>query len=242
MFESNQFMKITIIYVIIFLLLVVDATAQVVDPETGLFFEYKAVRVSAAPVVDGHLDDPAWKGATPQQLEWDFTDNRRWHPSADFSGVFAGVWFDGFLYLAFEFIDDQLRIKNNTITQQDRLEIYIDPERNGYKSDQTRYIIPIGQDGNQPPSPLLLATWASNLKSFELSFNLRRIPQKDQKINFGFYYVDVDGGQQSNHRIGWAPTGGLEDRNKLADLTFAVALKPTLNQKAMQWGRIKSLY
>jgi hypothetical protein len=34
----------------------------------------------------------------------------------------------------------------------------------------------------------------------------------------------------------------LEDRNKLADLTFAVALKPTLNQKAMQWGRIKSLY
>ena len=235
-------MKPIVIYPILLLSLMIDVTAQVMDPETGLLFEYQAMRVSVAPVVDGHLDDPAWKSATPQKLEWDFTDNRLWRPSADFSGVFAGVWFDGFLYLAFEFADDQLRVKNNTITQQDRLEIYIDPERNGYKTNQTRYIIPVGHAGNQPPSPLILATWASNLKSVELSFNLRRIPKKGQKINFGFHYVDVDGGQQSNRRLGWAPKGGFEDGNKLADLTFAVTLKPTLNQKAMRWGRIKSLY
>jgi len=235
-------MKPIVMYIILFLLLIVGVTAQIVDPETGLFFEYKAVRVSAAPVVDGYLDDPAWKDATPQKLEWDFTNSRQWRPSADFSGVFAGVWFDGFLYLAFEFADDQLRIKNNTVAQQDRLEIYIDPERNGYQTDQTRYVIPVGKGGSQPPSPLILAAWSSNLKSFELSFNLRRIPQKGQKINFGFRYVDVDVGKHSNHRIGWAPKGVLEDENKLADLAFAVILKPTLNQKAMRWGRIKSLY
>ena len=231
-----------IIYPILLLSLIVGSVAQVVDSETGLFLEYKAIRVPAAPVVDGVLDDPAWRNTIPQKLEWDFSNNRLWRPSADFSGVVAAAWFDGFLYLAFEFADDQLRVKNNTITQRDRLEIYIDPERSGYKTKQTRYIIPVGHTGVQPPSPLILAMWSSNLKSFELSFNLRRIPKKGQKINFGFHYVDVDGVQQSDRRIGWAPKGGVEDVNKLADLTFAVTLKPTLNQKAMRWGRIKSLY
>ena len=49
-------MKPIVIYLILLLSLIVDATAQVMDSETGLLFEYQAMRVSAAPVVDGHLE------------------------------------------------------------------------------------------------------------------------------------------------------------------------------------------
>ena len=213
--------------------------ADIIDPNTGFPFQYKANLTELAPVIDGFLDDPAWGEAELGKLEWEIIKNERWHSSDDFTGTFAAVWRNGFLYVAIELTDDQIETQETKLSRQDHLEIYLDPDHTGHKSDLYRYILPVGENHPKPDSPIMLVAWGNGGQSCELSFNLRQTPRIDEdKISFGIYYNDVDGGRLL-HKISWTPA---DEENALADLVFTAKIKPNVNQKVEQWGRIKSLY
>ena len=56
------------------LLIVKNGISQVNSESTDSM--YKVVRVSIAPVIDGYLDDPAWKKAKLERLQWDCERNK----------------------------------------------------------------------------------------------------------------------------------------------------------------------
>ncbi|MCZ6676160.1 MAG: hypothetical protein O7E52_02805 [Candidatus Poribacteria bacterium] len=234
-------MKQFFLCTVVMLIAVNMSFARIIDPETGLDFQYRAKLVEVAPNVDGFLDDPAWEEAIPAKLEQEVKEDRRWLDSDDFKGTFAVVWRNRFLYLAVQLTDDQIETHHEKLALQDRLELYLDIDHTGHKSDLYRYILPVGEDAPQSTSSRMMIAWASDGQSCELSFNLGYTPTKNEEtIGFGIYYNDVDQGQL-NHRFTWAPEGQTRS-DDLADLVFTAELKLNQNQKAMPWGRIKSLY
>ncbi len=215
------------------------SSARIIDPKTGAEFRYKARLVEVAPVVDGFLDDPAWDDAISAALDHDVEEDRRWNESSDFKGTFAAVWRNASLYIGIELTDDQIEVTHEKVARQDRLEVYIDVGHSGQQSDLHRYTLPVGQDIVMAHQ--LSANWGNGGQSVELSFDLGRIPKKEDTISFGIYYYDVDG-DRLNHQFRWGPTGQTEPNDALADLVFIANIKLSENQKAIQWGRIKQLY
>jgi hypothetical protein len=215
--------------------------AHLIDPDTGTSFQYRAELAVVAPVVDGFFDDPVWGEVTAGKMEQDVMENKRWRSSDDFDGTFAAVWRNGFLYLAIKLTDDRVETHHEKLSRQDHLEVYLDIDHTGHKSDLYRYVIPVGRNVSLSYSPFMLIAWGNGGQSCELSFNLGHTPRKGDTIGFGIYYNDADGGRL-HHRIGWGPIGLTESEESLADLVFSAKLKPNENQKAVQWGRIKSLY
>ena len=236
-----KFLKQFFLIAVFLLVTAVSSFAHLIDPDTGLSFQYRAELAVVAPVVDGFLDDPAWEGAILGKMEQDVIENKRWHSSDDFDGTFAAVWRNGFLYLAVKLTDNQVETHNEKLSRQDNLELYLDIDHTGHRSDLYRYVLRVGE--NSPPrnSPIMAIVWGSDGQSCELSFNLRQTPRKDDRIGFGIYYNDADGGSL-HHKIGWGPVGLTESEDLLGDLVFVTKIKPNENQKAVQWGRIKSLY
>lgn len=217
------------------------SSARIIDPKTGAEFKYKAKLAEVAPVVDGFLDDPAWDDAISAALDHEVKQDRRWEESSDFKGTFAAVWRNASLYVAVELTDDQIETAHEKLALQDRLEIYLDIEHSGNQSDLYRYTIPVGKDITLADSQRLQANWGNAEQSVELSFDLGRIPRKEDTISFGIYYYDVDG-DRLNHQFRWGPIGQTEPADALADLVFTANIKLNPNQKAIQWGRIKQLY
>ena len=78
-------------------------------------FQYNAELVPVAPIVDGYLDDPAWDRAILGKLEQDLMSGNRWRESPDFTGTFAAVWRNGFLYVGVKLIDDQLENRQRKV-------------------------------------------------------------------------------------------------------------------------------
>ena len=203
-------------------------------------FIYKAERVSIAPVVDGYLDDPAWKKAKPEKLQWNFSKKQAWNQPVDFDGQFASVWHSDLLYIAVKLEDNYLLPnKKKDVFKQDHLEIHLDFNKKGKKSDQSQYLIATGNQQVQQKSPLeTLAAWGNNYKSFEFRLNLSSKPSVGDETYFGIFYHDFDGNDKFHQTVGWSETS----IDRLAKLAFTKTITVDANQKAVQWGRIKSLY
>lgn len=204
-------------------------------------FQYNAELASVAPIVDGYLDDPVWETAIPGKLEQDIVTGRRWAESSDFTGSFAAVWRNGFLYIAIKLTDDQLETDQTKLLLQDHLIIYLDPHHSGRKDDFYRFEIPIRNESRVLNYPLTRVEWGNNGQTCELSFRLDDIAKKGETVGFSIAYNDVDEGQQQ-HKIAWAPDGYTAENEFIADLVFTARIEPNKQQKLIQWGRIKSLY
>ncbi len=204
-------------------------------------FQYNAELASVAPIVDGYLDDLVWETAIPGKLEQDIVTGRRWAESSDFTGSFAAVWRNGFLYIAIKLTDDQLETDQTKLLLQDHLIIYLDPHHSGRKDDFYRFEIPIRNESRVLNYPLTRVEWGNNGQTCELSFRLDDIAKKGETVGFSIAYNDVDEGQQQ-HKIAWAPDGYTVENEFIADLVFTARIEPNKQQKLIQWGRIKSLY
>lgn len=92
--------------------------------------EYKVSRVKKAPVIDGALDDEAWKGATPVRLVGSF-DGRPGALRTDARLVHD----DTHLYVAFDVEDPDLwgtlRERDASIYEQEVVEIFLDANADG---------------------------------------------------------------------------------------------------------------
>ncbi len=230
--------------IIIIISLLLMATPYALGHVTGenlQNFQYNAELASVAPIVDGYLDDPVWETAIPGKLEQDIVTGRRWAESSDFTGSFAAVWRNGFLYIAIKLTDDQLETDQTKLLLQDHLIIYLDPHHSGRKDDFYRFEIPIRNESRVLNYPLTRVEWGNNGQTCELSFRLDDIAKKGETVGFSIAYNDVDEGQQQ-HKIAWAPDGYTAENEFIADLVFTARIEPNKQQKLIQWGRIKSLY
>lgn len=228
---------------ILFLTIVSLAFSFVTDAETGEKLSYKVKLVEVAPIVDGILDDPAWRNVRSNRLKWETFENISWEARGDFDAKFYAVWRDSNLYLAIRFKDDKVEQKVSESTEYDRFDLYFDLRNNGYKSKRWQYTIPVNENQSvqNPTNPSIF--WNLQRGICELSFNLGRIPQKGQTIGFGIYYNDVDSGHLEN-QIGWAPDGGVlaGENGHLGEFIFDLEIKPTGNKVVTQWGKIKTLF
>lgn len=229
--------------VIILIVAASASFAHIINPETGLKFRYNAELVEVSPVIDGVLNDTPWhETGIPGKMDQEVVYDQQWLESSDFTGVFAGVWRSGFLYIAIQMSDDQVENHGAKLSEKDHLVVYLDPDHSGHKSDLYRYDLPVGDDEHQSFDPPLRAVaWGDDGQSCELMFNLGDIAEKGNTIGFWIYYNDVDNGNLE-HRISWGPPGYTDDDLSLPDLVFTAKLKPNVNQKVLQWGRIKSFY
>ena len=204
-------------------------------------FQYNADFVAVAPIVDGYLDDPVWETVTPGKLDKDLTTGKHLPESPDFSGSFAAVWRNGFLYVAIKITDDQLETRQQKLLREDHLILYIDPHHSGRMEDLYRFEIPIHRDTGTLKHPLTRVEWGNDGQTCELSFRLDDLARKGNSIGFWIIYNDVDSGQLQN-KITWAPEGYTEEMELLPDLIFTARIEPNRQQKLIQWGHIKSLY
>ena len=204
-------------------------------------FQYNADLVAVAPIVDGYLDDPVWEQVIPGKMEQDLITGEHVHESPDFSGSFAAVWRNGFLYVAIKITDDQLETRQKKLLREDHLILYVDPHHSGRIEDFYRFQIPIQKEMGPLKSPLTRVAWGNDGTTCELSFRLDNLARKGNSIGFWIAYHDVDSGQPQN-KIGWAPNGYTEENGFLPDLIFTARIEPNRQQKLIQWGHIKSLY
>jgi len=205
-------------------------------------FQYNADLASVAPIVDGYLDDPAWEKVIPGKLEQDLISGERRGESPDFTGTFAAVWRNGFLYVAIKIIDDQLENRQAKLLREDHLILYVDPHHSGRADDLYRFEIPIEKDMGTLKSPLTRVAWGNDGQTCELSFRIDNLARKGNSIGFLIAYNDVDSGNL-RQEIAWAPEGyTMEENAYLPDLVFTASIEPTRQQKLIQWGHIKRLY
>lgn len=204
-------------------------------------FQYNADLVSVAPIVDGYLDDPVWEQVIPGKLDQDMITGDHVPQSPDFSGSFAAVWRNGFLYVAIQIMDDHLETRQTKLMREDHLILHIDPHHSGRKDALYRFEIPIDKKMGTLKSPLTRVAWGNDGQTCELSFRLDDLARKGNVIGFDITYNDVDNGQL-RRKIGWAPEGYTEENEFLPDLIFTARIEPSKQQKLVQWGRIKGLY
>ena len=227
--------------IVILLLVIVSHALGHVTGRNLQNFQYNAELAPVAPIVDGYLDDPVWKRATPGKLEQDLMSGNRWGESPDFTGTFGAVWRNGFLYVAIELVDDQLENRQKKVLREDHLIVYVDPHHSGRMEDLYEFKIPIEKEMGTLKSPLTRVAWGNDGQTCELSFRLDNLARKGNSIGFFIAYNDVDSGHLQ-HKIAWAPEGYTEENDHLPDLVFTAKIEPTRQQKLILWGHIKSLY
>ena len=169
-----------IIAIICFLLMTATYALGHVTDRNLQNFQYNAELASVAPIVDGFLDDPVWETAIPGKLEQDLITSKHWAESSDFTGSFAAVWRNGFLYIAIKLIDDQLETDQTKLLLEDHLVIYLDPHHSGRKDDHYRFEIPIRKMPKILNYPLTRVEWGNNGQTCELSFQVGDIAEKRQ--------------------------------------------------------------
>jgi len=211
------------------------------DEKASSPFIYRAKMVSIAPVIDGVLDDPAWKEAEEGVLGWNATEGEEWKGNEDFEGRFKVVWKGGTLYVALRFRDDRLEMASIDFSKRDSVEIYVDMNRYAPRSHSNRYTIPFGESKPCDNVDRVYSAWSKDGTVFEASFTLDRPPALGMVIGFDICYDDVDGDYKK--QIRWTDES-LNNRRKplLGDLILEGMEDRPARKAATTWGRIKSLY
>jgi len=225
-------------------LTIINLAFSSIEIETDGKLSYEVELVQVAPIVDGILDDPAWRNANYAKLEWETSENIFWNSKGDFDAQFSAVWRDSNLYLAIRFRDDIIKQRISESMEYDRFELYFDLENSGYMNKRCQYTIPVNDNNSRqdPNNPSVI--WNLRKGICELSFNLGEIPRKGKIIGFGIYYKDVDFGELVENQIGWAPKEGIlpGEEEKLGEFLFDSDIKPANNKIVTQWGKIKTLF
>lgn len=101
-------------------------------PDVGIR-EYVAYRAEPAPVVDGSLDDAAWRAAPWTESFVDIVGPRR--PPPRFRTRAKLLWDDDFLYVGADLQESQLwatlRAHDDTVWHDDDFEVFLDPDGDG---------------------------------------------------------------------------------------------------------------
>lgn len=113
------------------------------DEEGGNVFEgetldannhYDAPKATAAPVVDGEIDD-VWSGAPWMAMDVAWTGFENLTPpddNQDFAGRYKAVWTEEHLYLLFEILDETIHLAGGGQTWTgDTVEIFLDEDQSG---------------------------------------------------------------------------------------------------------------
>jgi hypothetical protein len=199
---------------------------------------YVVRRARTAPIVDGVVDDPAWKGVDRQQLDRDMASGASWANTLDFRGEFRAVWRAGSVYVALEFEDDSVVTDRDFVQRSDRLLITIgDP----YSDEQLVYTLPLfeGQSLEDPSVPF--ATWSYDGRVCELSLDTDAMEEGETAellINFSYVDVDVAGPDQ---QIGWTPDSPNRSQPQYGTFRFQSGISSD-GLLETSWGRMKSLY
>lgn len=118
------------------LLLVACQSRLCRDPSVWTPVEYEAPRVSEPPVIDGVLDDPAWKHAPWTRV---FRQSMRNEPGRQKTRAKL-VWDDTHLYVAFDVEDDEILTPftkdDENLYESEVVEIFIDADSDGRTYDE----------------------------------------------------------------------------------------------------------
>ncbi|HEY0947754.1 MAG TPA: sugar-binding protein, partial [Opitutaceae bacterium] len=135
-----------------------DATGNTVQRERRVGGFARVVRATAAPNLDGNLDEPVWR-ATPAYRLDEFRqfcvvekDAKAWAGPEDLSGALRFAWDDENLYIAVEVTDDIFTNPgaDSRLWRQDGLQFLFDPFRSEVQSrGRYDYALGLGQKGLQ---------------------------------------------------------------------------------------------
>lgn len=127
-------------------------------------------RASAAPVIDGRLDDAAWSTAARTERFVDTMSGAHAEPEV----TARMTWDDDALFVAFEVADPLLRCTfeghDAHLWEQDAVELMIDPDGDGQRYGElqvspTNLVFDTWFDARRVPQPFGHAGWSSELRS-----------------------------------------------------------------------------
>jgi hypothetical protein len=130
---------------------------------------YRARFTSAAPTIDGRLDDAAWQSAATTETFVDTMNGAQAAPRT----VARMTWDDDHLYVAFEVEDDYLRAEltgdDPHLWEQDTVEIMVDPGGDGrnyfeLQLSPTQQIFDTRYDSRRIPQPFGHVDWDSGMR------------------------------------------------------------------------------
>jgi len=213
-----------------------DQELQLLDIEAS----YPVAKVDIAPSVDGVLDDPAWASVPAMPIRWHLDSHEEWVLDRDFEGIFQAVWRDQTLYVAIRLHDDQIDTASPVIEEKDRIEVYLDLDHVGRRTEEYRYVLPVQEDRTYEYYPEAFVMWGPVEDVCELSFDMQQIPRQNRMIGFAVEYIDIDTGEASSV-LSW-PSELAVDANELGDLLIEVDGQRDLQQMGVTWGAIKALF
>ena len=130
---------------------------------------YRAPRATAAPVIDGRLDDAAWESAPETEAFVSTVTGAPGDPAA----TARITWDDEALYVAFDVADPYLRStlegRDPHLWEQDTVEVMVDPDGDGrnyfeLQLSPTEQVFDTRYDARRVPQPFGHVDWDSELE------------------------------------------------------------------------------
>jgi len=153
-----------------------------------------------------------WKAKTPKRIDgqlddWDFTNALRLQfdrdrelgefSSSEDAGLFLGLaWDEGFLYAAAKVSDESLIVKNKAgqIWRDDILELFFDPQGDGFEWDSPKDIQLGFSFGTNPDDNVRTWTWPTNVDPVAKGEAALKVER-------------VEGGYEIEARVSWKALG-----------------------------------
>lgn len=145
---------------------------------------YRVVRATAAPIVDGRLDDPVWQKIKVEPLGWEVDLVMPWADESDVRGSFRAVWREGRVYFAVSLEDDRVETDNRKAELSDRLELYM---MRSYAPSPRRYTVPVRATGSMEDPNVPFAVWSPDGKVCEFSLETSAMYDRVPELQFNLY-------------------------------------------------------
>ena len=216
------------------------ATVDVVASETQSAEDraYVVRRARTAPIVDGVIDDPAWKDVDRQSLDRDMRSGASWANAIDFSGEFRAVWREGSIYVAMEFDDDSVVPNRELAERSDRVVIAIGDV---FADEHFTYTVPVFEGQSIEDAAVPFATWSYDGRVCEFSLDTDAMTDgegRELSINLSYVDVDLDGPDQE---AGWVADSPTRSQPEYGVFRFQRGVTSD-GLLETSWGRMKTLY
>jgi hypothetical protein len=220
--------------------LLATSTVDVIASETQSAEDraYVVQRAKTAPIVDGVVDDPAWRDVDRQQLDRDMRSGAAWANTMDFSGEFRAVWRDGSVYVAIEFDDDSVVQDRDFVERSDRVIVGIGDI---YADEHREYTVPIFEGQSVEDAAIPFVAWSYDGRICELSLDTDAMADRDRRellINLSYVDVDLTGPDQE---AGWVANGPTRSQPEYGTFRFQRGVSSD-GLLETSWGRMKTLY